>query len=67
MPALLLIIFTLSLQISACSTTAPLSETQHNTRASTSSEGKDDNRGFDPCLINSKLAVCGNNENTNRK
>lgn len=28
---------------------------------------KSDDRGFDPCLLNAKLAVCTDNENTNRK
>lgn len=67
MPALLLIILTLSIQICACSSTPPRPDIAENTNAHNNSESKEDNRGFDPCLINSKLAVCGNNENTNRK
>lgn len=52
--------------ISACgSTSKPAPKVAAPTQTETAED--DDGRGFDPCLINPKLAVCNKNENTNQQ
>jgi len=51
----------------ACGEKNVRSEPRKQTSSTKNTQIKDDDRGFDPCLLNAKLAVCTNNETVNSK
>jgi len=53
--------------ISACGEKNIRTTPKKDTPPDKSAQVKDDERGFDPCLLNAKLAVCTNNETANSK
>jgi hypothetical protein len=62
----LVLLFSFCFGITACgSTPKPAPKATESTE--TPAEEDDDGRGFDPCLINPKLAVCNKNENTDQQ
>jgi len=62
-PAILFSTFLLS----ACGEENVRKEPRKNTDTNKTVQVKEDERGFDPCLLNAKLAVCKNNETINSK
>ncbi|MDH5393224.1 MAG: hypothetical protein OEY11_08575 [Gammaproteobacteria bacterium] len=60
-------IISLVLLAAGCSMVTKPSKPQQKNTPHAMPQTKQVDRGFDPCLLNSKLAVCGNNENSNRK